>query len=127
VANLRVQPRETPGERAFDPVEVEVAEELAVYADQLEEWVAGKEFWELAFRQGHDFGRADNVEVRLLFVGGEHTCSITFRLDQVDTVQEFELELWLTLDEREGIATAVHLSPLGLDVELHHISGTTQL
>lgn len=127
MANLRVQPRETPGERADDAVEVEIAEELAIYADQLEEWAATREHWELVFRQGHDFGRADNVEARLLFVGGDHTCSISFRLDQIETVQEFEQELWLTLDEREGIAKAVHLAPMGLDVELHHISGTTQI
>ena len=126
MANVRVLPRETPGERT-DPVEIEVAEELAVYADQLEEWAAGKEHWELVFRQGTDFGRSDNVEAHLLFVGGEHTCSIGFRLDQIETVQAFELELWLTLDERDGIAKAVHLAPLGMDVDLHHIAGTTQL
>jgi hypothetical protein len=126
VANLRVQPRETPGERS-DPVEVEIAEELAVVADQLEEWVAGKEHWELAFRQGTDFGRSGNVEARLLFVGGGHTCSVGFRLDQIESVQEFELELWLTLDEQDGIAKAVHLAPLGLDIDLHHIAGTTQI
>jgi hypothetical protein len=127
VASLRVQPRETPGERADDPVEVELAEELAVYADQLEEWTATKEQWELVFRQGHDFGRPGNVEARLLFVGGDYTCSVGFRLDQIETVQEFEQELWLTLDERDGIARAVHLAPAGLDVELHHIAGTTQI
>ncbi|MEJ7567765.1 MAG: hypothetical protein WKF41_05820 [Gaiellaceae bacterium] len=127
MASLRVQPRETPGERADAAVEVEIAEELALFVDQLEEWAAGKEHWEIVFRQGHDFGRSGNVEVRLLFVGGDHTCSLSFRLDQLETIQEFEQGLWLTLDEEDGIATAVHLSPLGLDVELHHISGTTQL
>jgi hypothetical protein len=127
VANLRVQPRETPGERSDAAVEIEIAEDLAVFANQLEEWASTKEQWELVLRQGHDFGRPDNVEARLLFVGGEHTCSVSFRLDQIDTVQEFEQELWLTLDEHDGIAKAVHLAPLGLDVELHHISGTTQL
>jgi hypothetical protein len=127
VASLRVQPRETPGERADDAVEVEIAEELAVYSDQLEEWTSTKEQWELVFRQGHDFGRSGNVEARLLFVGGDHTCSVSFRLDQIETVQEFEQGLWLTLDERQGIAKAVHLTPTGLDVELHHIAGTTQI
>jgi hypothetical protein len=127
VASLRVQPRETPGERADDPVEVELAEELAVFANQLEEWTATMEQWQLVFRQGHDFGRSGNVEARLLFVGGDHTCSVGFRLDQIETVQEFEQGLWLTLDERDGIARAVHLAPAGLDVELHHIAGTTQI
>jgi hypothetical protein len=127
VANLQVQPRETPGERAGVVVEVEIAEELALFADQLEEWTTGKEQWEVVFRQGHDFGRSGNVEAQLLFAGSDHTCTLTFRLDQLEQIQEFEQGLWLTLDEEEGIATAVHLSPQGLDVELHHIAGTTQL
>ncbi|MDQ3067563.1 MAG: hypothetical protein M3R12_10500 [Actinomycetota bacterium] len=127
MASLRIQPRETPGERADDAVEIEIAEELALFGDQLEEWASTKERWELAFRQGHDFDRPDNVEASLLFVGGDHTCSISFRLDQIETVQEFEQELWLTVDSRDGISKAVHLTPLGLDVEPHHIDGTTQL
>ena len=80
------------------------------------------EHWELAFRQGHDFGRTNNVEARLLFTGPGHTCSLTFRLDQLDRIQVFDRELWLTLDEREGVARAVHLAPTGLDVELFHLS-----
>jgi len=123
VPTLRVEPRDTPGERAEEPVEVEIADDLAVFADQLEEWAATAEHWELAFRQGHDFGRADNVEARLLFAGGDHTCSLTFRLDQVETLQAFERELWLTLEVTDGIGTGVHLAPAGLDVELHHIVG----
>lgn len=123
MANLRVQPRETPGERADALVEVELREELALLVDQLETWTAPLEYWEVVFRQGHDFGRDDNVEARLLFTGGDHTCSLSFRLDQVESIQELDRELWLTLDERNGIAKAAHLAPLGLDVELHHIVG----
>jgi hypothetical protein len=123
VASLRVLPRDTPGERADTTVDVDVAEELALLADQLEEWVAPLEHWELSLRQGHDFDRGDNVEARLLFTGGGHTCSLSFRLDQVESVQELDRELWLTLDERDGIAKAAHLAPLGLDVELHHVVG----
>ena len=125
VPTLRVEPRDTPGERAQGSVEVELANDLAALVDQLEEWAAtaAAEHWELAFRQGHDFGRADNVEARLLFVGGDHTCSLTFRLDQIESIQEFEHELWLTLDVTDGIGTGVHLTPAGLDVELHHIIG----
>jgi len=119
---ITVQPRETPGERADAPVEVELDEALAVHANELEEWVAIMEHWELAFRQGHDFGRTNNVEARLLFTGPGHTCSLTFRLDQLDRIQVFDRELWLTLDEREGVARAVHLAPTGLDVELFHLS-----
>jgi hypothetical protein len=123
VPNLRVQPRETPGERADTLVDVEIGEDVALYADQLEEWAATMERWELTFRQGHDFDRGDNVEARLLFTGGDHTCSLSFRLDQIESIQAFELDLWLTLDERDGIGKAAHLAPLGLDVELHHIVG----
>jgi len=123
VPSLRVEPRDTPGERAEDQVEIEVAEELAIYADQLEEWAAPMEHWQLSFRQGHDFGRTDNVEVRLLFSGGDHTCSLSFRLDQLASMQEFDRELWLTLDVDDGIGRAVHLAALGLGVELHHIVG----
>ena len=123
VPTLRVEPRQTPGERAEDPVEVEVSDDLAGFADQLEEWATLMESWELSFRQGHDFGRPDNIEVRLLFAGGEQTSSLTFRLEQLEALQEFERELWLTFDEEEGIAKAVHLTPFGLDVELHHIIG----
>ncbi len=116
-------PRNTPGERADTAVDVDVSEDLALLADQLEEWAAPLEHWELTFRQGHDFDRGDNVEARLLFTGGEHTCSLTFRLDQVDSIQGLDRALWLTLDERDGIAKTAHLAPLGLDVELHHIVG----
>ena len=127
MASLRVQPRETPGERADATVEIEIAEDLALFADQLQEWTADKEHWQISLRQGHDFGRADNIEARLLFVGADHTCSLTFRLDQLETVQEFEQDMWLTLEAKEGIAKAVRLSARGLDVELHHITGTTQI
>ena len=123
MANLRVQPRETPGERADSLVDVEVREELALLVDQLETWAAPLEYWEVVFRQGHDFDRGDNVEARLLFTGGDHTCSLSFRLDQVESLQELDRELWLILDSEDGIARAAHLAPLGLDVELHHIVG----
>ena len=121
--NVRVNPRDTPGERADTLVDVELDEALATYLAQLEEWVAPLEYWTLTLRQGHEFDRPNNVEARLLFAGGEHTCSIAFRLDQIDTVTEFERELWLTLEERDGIGKGIHLAPLGLDVELHHIVG----
>ncbi len=123
MANLRVQPRETPGERADTLVDVEIREELALLVDQLEAWTAPLSHWELTFRQGHDFDRGDNVEARLLFTGGDHTCSLSFRLDQVESIHELDRELWLTLDVSDGIGKAVHLAPLGLDVELHHVVG----
>jgi hypothetical protein len=123
VASLRVLPRDTPGERADTTLDVDVSEELALLANQLEEWVTPLEHWDVSFRQGHEFDRADNVEARLVFTGAEHTCSLTFRLDQVDAVQELDRDLWLTFDADDGIGRAAHLAPLGLDVELHHIVG----
>jgi hypothetical protein len=123
MATIEVQPRDTPGERSGTPVRVELDDALGVIANQLEEWVAPLAHWELQLRQGHDFDRANNVEARLLFTGSEHTCSILFRLDQLDSVQELERELWLTLEERDGISKAIHLAPNGVDVELFHIAG----
>jgi hypothetical protein len=38
-------------------------------------------------------------------------------------VDEFEQELWLTLEEREGIAKTIHLASNGVDIELFHIVG----
>jgi hypothetical protein len=123
VATIEVQPRPTPGERADTAVEVEVDDALTVLATEIEDWATPHAHWELQLRQGHDFGRANNVEARLLFTGGEHTCSVTFRLDQLDAIQQFDQELWLTLEERDGIAKALHLAPNGLDVELFHVVG----
>jgi hypothetical protein len=123
VANLKVEPRQTPGERAEKPVEVEIDETLALHAATLEEWASGVEQWELSFRQGHDFGRPDNVEAKLLFSGAGHACSIGFRLDQLDTIHELGDELWLILEERDGIAKGMHLAPGGFDLELYHIVG----
>jgi hypothetical protein len=123
MTTVQVQPRETPGERADTPVEVEIDDDLAVVANQLEEWAATLSHWDVQLRQGHDFDRANNVEARLLFTGSDHTCSAVFRLDQLDGIQEFDRELWLTFEEREGISKALHLAPNGFDVELHHIAG----
>ena len=123
MANLRVESRAPPDERADTPVDVEVDETLALHAATLEEWADSVEQWELSFRQGHDFGRPDNVEAKLLFAGPGHACSISFRLDQLDTIYELGDELWLILEEREGIAKGMHLAPAGFDLELYHIVG----
>ena len=123
MANLRVEPRDTPGERADTRVLIEIDDALAVYAASLEEWTDANEHWEISLRQGHDFDRTNNIEVRLLFTGPGHTCSLTFRLDQLDSIQELADERWLLFDEEDGIAKAVHLAPAGFDVELHHIVG----
>jgi hypothetical protein len=123
MATIEVQPRDTPGERAGTPVQVDLDDGLSVLANQLEEWVTPLTHWELQLREGHEFDRQNNVEARLLFTGADHTCSVLFRLDQVDSIDELDRELWLTLEDREGIAKALHLAPNGLDVELFHVVG----
>jgi hypothetical protein len=123
MATIEVQPRETPAERADTAVEVELDDDLSVLANQLEEWAAPLERWELQLREGHDFGRRNNVEARLLFTGADGTSSVIFRLDQLDSIQELEQERWLILEEREGLAKAIHLAPNGVDVELFHVVG----
>jgi hypothetical protein len=118
---LEVQPRETPAERDDTPVPVDVDEELTLHAEIIEDWVAPRQNWEFALREGHDFGRANNVEAQLLFVAGEQTSSLTFRLDQLDAAEDFGEELLLRFEERDGIAKIARLTANGLDVELHHI------
>ena len=118
---LQVQPRPTPEERADTPVEVEVDEAMTVHAATIEDWVAPRQSWEFTLHEGHDFGRANNVEGRLLFVAGEQTSSLRFRLDQLDAADDLGEELLLRFEERDGIAKTASASATGLDVELFHI------
>jgi hypothetical protein len=118
---LEVQPRETPEERHDTAVSVDVDETLSVHAEIIEEWIAPRQNWEFTLREGHDFGRANNVEGRLLFVAGEQTSALTFRLDQLDAADDVGGELLLRFEEQDGIAKLVRLTSNGLDVELHHI------
>lgn len=122
---IEVQPRQTPEERAFDPVEVEIGRELREHAEIIEDWVAPRQSWEFQLREGHDFGRANNVEGRLLFVTAEQTSSLAFRLDQLAGAEDFGEELVLRFEEREGIAKTARLTANGLDVEFFHILTTT--
>jgi hypothetical protein len=121
MATLQVQPRPTPEERADKVLDVDVDEALTVLAATIEDWTAPRQSWEFTLHEGHDFGRTNNVEGRLLFVGGEHTCSITFRLDQLDRADDVGAELVLVFEETDGIAKLVRAQEHGLDVELHHI------
>jgi hypothetical protein len=118
---IQVQPRPTPEERPGTPVEVEVDEGVAVHASTIEEWAAPRQNWEFTLREGHDFGRANNVEGRILFVAGEQLSSLAFRLDQLDAAEDLGDELVLRFEERDGIAKTARLTPNGLDVELFHI------
>jgi hypothetical protein len=119
--SLNVQPRDTPEERADAPVEIEVDEALSVNASALEEWTAPRQNWEVAFRQGHDFGRPNNVEARLLFVAGEQTSALAFRLDQLEVAEDTGELLLLRFEERDGIAKVARLTPTGFDVDLFHV------
>jgi hypothetical protein len=118
---LEVQPRPTPEERADGPVRVEVAEPLAELADTIEAWVEHRPEWEFTLHEGHDFGRADNVEGRLLFVSGETTSSLVFRLDQLDAGEDVMDALVLRFEERDGICKLVRCGRNGLEAEFFHI------
>jgi hypothetical protein len=125
VATIEVQPRQTPEERAFVPVEIEIEADLGAHAEIIEDWVAPRQSWEFQLREGHDFGRANNVEGRVLLVGGEHISSLTFRIDQLDRVFDTGEELVLQFEEQDGIAKTARLTANGLDLELFHILTTT--
>ena len=119
---LQVQPRPTPEERQDRLVEVEVDEALTVLAAAIEDWTANRPAWEFTLREGHDFGRANNVEGELLFIAGEQTSSLRFRLDQLDRADELDsYEFLLVFEEQDGIARTARLTANGLDVELFHI------
>jgi hypothetical protein len=121
MATIQVQPRPTPEERSDRPVEIEVDEAITVLASTIEEWVAPRQQWEFTLREGHDFGRANNVEGELLFVEGEQTSSLRFRFDQLDAADDLGEELMLRFEEKQGIAKTARCSANGLDVELFHI------
>jgi hypothetical protein len=121
VASLEVQPRPTPEERPDTPVAIDVDEDLVVLATTIEEWATPRQSWEFTLHEGHDFGRANNVEGRLLFAEGEQTSSLLFRLEQLESAVDTGAELVLIFEEREGIAKLTRATANGLDVELFHI------
>ena len=121
MVTLEVLPRSTPEERADAPVAVDVDETLATSAEVIEDWVAPRQNWEFPLQEGHDFGRTNNVEGRLLYVAGEQTSSLVFRLDQLDAAEDAIDSLVLRFEEDDGICKLVRCTATGLDVELHHI------
>src|SRR5215218_2043191 len=121
MATIQVQPRQTPEERHDSPVEVEVDEALTIFVQTIEDWTTPRQEWEFTVHEGTDFGRANNVEGRLLFVSGAQTSSVTFRLEQLDAADDLQDELVLRFEERDGIAKIVRCTTNGLDVELFHI------
>ena len=118
---IEVVPRPTPAERYDAAVEVEVDEAVVVHAAAIEDWVAPRQSWELTLREGTDFDRPNNVEAMLLFVSGDQTSSLAFRLDQLERVDDTGEQLVLIFEEQDGIAKAARITANGLDVELFHI------
>jgi hypothetical protein len=123
MATLHVQPRDTPAERDGTQLELEVDERMVVDVATIEDWVAPRGTWSFVLREGHEFGRPNNVEAVLMLVDGNQTSSLTFRLDQLDLAEGGQDELLLRFEERDGIAKAARCTANGLDVELFHIVG----
>jgi len=121
MATITVQPRQTPAERADTPVEIEIDEALSVLVSTLEDWAEPRQSWSLELREGHEFGRANNVEAQLLYADGEQTSALTFRLEQFDAAEDTGQELVLRFEARDGIAKLARATANGLDVELFHI------
>ena len=121
MATIQVHPRPTPEERHDAPVEIEVDEALTVFVQTIEDWTTPRQDWEFTLHEGTDFGRANNIEGRLLFVSGTQTSTVTFRLDQLDGADDAQDVLVLRFEEQDGIAKLVRCTAAGLDVELFHI------
>jgi hypothetical protein len=118
---IEVLPRSTPEERAETPVAIDVDERIAELVEVIEAWATPRQNWEFILQQGQDFGRANNVEARLLVVAGEQTSSLVFRLDQLDAADDVMDALVLRFEEEDGIAKLARCTANGLDVELFHI------
>jgi hypothetical protein len=99
MARLEVRPRDTPEERHHRPVAIDVDEDLSVHAQIIEDWTTPRQNWDFYLREGHDFGRPNNVEGHVAFVAGEQTSTLTFRLDQLDAAEDFGEELILRFEE----------------------------
>jgi hypothetical protein len=121
MATITVAPRETPAERADERIDVEVDEATSVLVATIEDWTVPRGEWELELREGHESGRANNVEARLLYADGPQTSTLQFRLEQLDEATDTGQQLVLRFEERDGIAMLARLTANGLDVELHHI------
>ena len=118
---VHVLPRPTPEERADQSLEIEVDEDIGVLAETIEAWTAPRQNWEFTLHEGHEFGRVNNVEGRLLFVAGEQTSLLVFRLEQLDRADDTGDQLVLTFEEQEGTAKLARATSNGLEVELFHI------
>jgi hypothetical protein len=118
---LEVLPRPTPEERSDVAVEVEVDEDLVIFANTIEDWATPRQEWDFLLRESTDFGRTNNVEVRLAYMQGEQFSSVAFRLDQIARADDTGDELVIVFEEEDGIAKLAHLRSNGLELELFHI------
>jgi hypothetical protein len=125
MATLQVLPRQTPEERPDRPVEIDVDDALTVFAHTIEDWTTPRQGWEFTLHEGHDFGRPNNVEGRVLFVACDQSSSLSFRLDQLDAADDIGDQLVLRFEERDGIAKTARMTENGLEVELFHILAFT--
>lgn len=121
MAHLTVSPRDRRTERSSEEITVAIDDAYGVHVATIEDWASVRQDWELTLREGTDPGRTNNVDVRLLFVAGEETSSLEFRLEQLDRATDTDGELLLQFEENEGIAKLATLSANGLDLELFHI------
>ena len=121
MARIEVRPRDTPAERDDALVEIDVDEDLSVHAAIIDDWTAPRQNWDFYLREGHEFGRPNNVEGHVAFIGAEQTSTLMFRLEQLDAAEDFGEELLLRFEERDGVAKTVRLTANGLEVELFHI------
>jgi hypothetical protein len=121
MARLDVLPRDTPEERDDGPVAIDVDEDLSVHAEIIEDWTAPRQNWDFYLREGHEFGRPNNVEGHVAFIAGEQTSTLMFRLEQLDAAEDFGEELLLRFEDRNGVAKTARLTANGLEVELFHI------
>jgi hypothetical protein len=118
---IEALPRPTPEERSDVSVEIEVDEDLVVFANVIEDWTTPRQEWDFYLREGTDFGKPNNVEVRMSYEQGEQSSSLAFRLDQLTQADDTADELVLVLEEKDGIAKLARLRSNGFEVELFHI------
>jgi uncharacterized protein YheU (UPF0270 family) len=118
---IEVLPRPTPEERSDVAVEIEIDEDLVVFANVIEDWTTPRQEWDSHLREGTDFGKANNVEARVLYASGEQLTSLAFRLDQLSRADDPGEELVLVFEEEHGIAKLARLRSNGLEFELFHI------
>jgi hypothetical protein len=122
MVKLHVLPRNTPAERTTDNLVVEVDDELADFASAIEEWAGPRQNWTFSLHEGHEFGRANNVEAHLVYAEGEQTSAARFRLDQIHSLDDFDYVLVVRFEvTNDGHAKAISCTANGLDVEMFHI------